>query len=220
MNCYSLQNRVVFLQLKSFCSILSIFCCDITRCSRHTAIFMFCTFQNHLYSITFCFLCHNQFSPLRLANHFNGFPITIPFSNCIVQCSIQSFFVNNAQTSSTKAKADPAVLFYIIELLVKQVQIKGSLCSSLYSFYLYLFQTERKVSTFIDIKQVILKIIRYTVHFFFILEGPEVTKRHYSQLSRHSSLSHGLYLVSLFEFHFYRQQQSKRSPPVSLLSLH
>ena len=32
---------------------------------------------------------------------------------------------------SANAKADPAILLYIVELLVKQVQIKGSLCSSL-----------------------------------------------------------------------------------------
>ena len=131
MYCYSLQNRVVFFQLKSFCSILSVLSCDITRCSRHSTVFVFCTFQNHLYSVTFCFLCHCKFSPLRLADYFNAFPITETFSYCIVQCSVQSFFVDDTQTVSTKAKADPTVLFYIIELFVKQVQIKGSFSSSL-----------------------------------------------------------------------------------------
>ena len=50
--------------------------CDITRCSRHSTVFVFCTFQNHLHSVTFCFLCHCKFSPLRLADYFNAFPIT------------------------------------------------------------------------------------------------------------------------------------------------
>lgn len=131
MYCYSLQNRVVFFQLKSFCSILSVLSCDITRCSRHSTVFVFCTFQNHLYSVTFCFLCHCKFSPLRLADYFNAFPITITLSYCILQSSIQTFFVNNAQTVGANAQTDPAVLFYIIEFLVKQVQIKGSFCSSL-----------------------------------------------------------------------------------------
>ena len=129
--CYSLQNRVVFFQLKSFCSILSVLSCDITRCSRHSTVFVFCAFQNHLYSVTFCFLCHCKFSPLRLADYFNAFPITITFSHCFSQRSIQSFFVDNTQPVSAKAKADPTILFYIIELFVKQVQIKGSLDSSL-----------------------------------------------------------------------------------------
>ena len=131
MYCYSLQNRVVFFQLKSFCSILSVLSCDITRCSRHSTVFVFCTFQNHLYSVTFCFLCHCKFSPLRLADYFNAFPITITFSHCFSQRSIQSLFVDNTQPVSTNAKADPTILFYIIELFVKQVQIKGSFSSSL-----------------------------------------------------------------------------------------
>ena len=131
MYCYSLQDRVVFLQFQSFSCILSVFCSDITRSSRHTTIFVFCAFQNHLYSVTFCFLCHNQYSPLLLANYFNAFPITITFSYRIFQSSVQSFLINNAQTISANAKADPAILLYIVELLVKQVQIKGSLCSSL-----------------------------------------------------------------------------------------
>ena len=91
--CYSLQNWVVFFQLKSFCSILSVLSCDITRCSRHSTVFVFCTFQNHLYSVTFCFLCHCKFSPLRLADYFNAFPITITFSHCFSQRSIQSFLL-------------------------------------------------------------------------------------------------------------------------------
>mgnify|MGYP006928746078 CR=1 FL=1 len=132
MYCYSLQNRVVFLQLKSFSCILSVFSCDIARCSRHSTLFVFCTFQNHLYSVTFCFLCHCKFSPLRLADYFNAFPITITFSHSFSQRSIQSFFVNNTQPVSANAKADPTILFYIVELFVKQVQIKGSLSSSLW----------------------------------------------------------------------------------------
>ena len=64
MYCHSLQNRVVFLQLQSLCGILSVLRRNITRSTRHTAILVFCAFQNHLYSVTFCFLCHNQYSPL------------------------------------------------------------------------------------------------------------------------------------------------------------
>ena len=82
-------------------------------------------------SVTFCFLCHCKFSPLRLADYFNAFPITITFSHCFSQRSIQSFFVDNTQPVSTNAKADPTILFYIVELFVKQVQIKGSFSSSL-----------------------------------------------------------------------------------------
>ena len=52
------------------------------------------------------------------------FPITITFSYCIFQSSVQSFLINNAQTISANAKADPAILLYIVELLVKQVQSK------------------------------------------------------------------------------------------------
>ncbi len=131
MYCNSLQNRVVFLQLKSFCSILSILSRDITRCSRHSTVFVFCTFQNHLYSVTFCFLCHCKFSPLRLADYFNAFPITETFSHSFGQRGIQPFFVDNTQPVSANTKADPTILFYIIELFVKQVQIKGSFSSSL-----------------------------------------------------------------------------------------
>lgn len=131
MYCYSLQNGVVFLQLQSLCGIFSVLRCNITRSSRHTASLVFCAFQNHLYSVTFCFLCHNSVFSYFLAYNFDAFPITQTFSYSIFQSSIQSFLINNAQTISANAKANPTILFYIIELLAKQVYIKGSFSSSL-----------------------------------------------------------------------------------------
>ena len=77
-----------------------------------------------------------------LADYINGdtyYKIQYPEHNLVrtkaqfklLQSSFQTFFVNNAQTVGANAQTDPAVLFYIIEFLVKQVQIKGSFCSSL-----------------------------------------------------------------------------------------
>ena len=59
MYCYSFQNRLVLLKFQSFSSIFSVLRCNITRSTRHTTFLVFCTFKDNLYSITFCFLCHN-----------------------------------------------------------------------------------------------------------------------------------------------------------------
>jgi hypothetical protein len=66
-----------------------------------------------------------------LANYFDAFPITITLGYRVAQRSVQTFLINNAKTSCAKAQANPAVLLYVVELLSKQVQIKGSLSSSL-----------------------------------------------------------------------------------------
>ena len=135
---YSFQNWIVFFQFQSFGRILSIFRCDITRSSRHTAVFVFSTFQYNLYSITFCFLCHICISSIFLADNFNVFPIAIPLSYCIFQSCIQAFFINDAQAVCTNAQANPAVLLYIIEFFIKQVHIKCSFGSSLSLFYSFI----------------------------------------------------------------------------------
>lgn len=49
----------------------------------------------------------------------------------IITLGCSKNLVDNTQPVSTNAKADPTILFYIIELFVKQVQIKGSFSSSL-----------------------------------------------------------------------------------------
>ena len=59
VNGYSLENGVVFLQLQAVGGILSVLGGNVTRSAGHTACLVLGAFKNHLYSITFSFLCHN-----------------------------------------------------------------------------------------------------------------------------------------------------------------
>jgi len=52
------KHRIIFHPFYPVRSVLPVFCGDISRHSRKSALLMFCTFQNYLLSVTFSFLCH------------------------------------------------------------------------------------------------------------------------------------------------------------------
>ena len=80
--------------------------------------------QDYLNAITLCFLaCH-----LLISYHFNVLPVYISLGNSLLQCSVQTYFVNHTKASSADLQLNPATLLYIVELLAEEVNIKASLC--------------------------------------------------------------------------------------------
>lgn len=55
---HSLEDGIVLLELKTLSCILAVLGGDIARSSGHSAGLVFGTFEDHLYAIAFCFLCH------------------------------------------------------------------------------------------------------------------------------------------------------------------
>ena len=46
------------------------------------------------------------------------------------QCCVETDTVNNAKTSRTDLQYNPTILFYIVEFLCEQIDIKSALCST------------------------------------------------------------------------------------------
>ena len=111
VNGYSSQNGVVFFQLQTLSGVFSVFGGNITRHTGQTTIFLFGAFENYLYSITFCFLCHVQVL-LNLS-------VQITFAGCLFEGCVQTDFVDSAETGSRYTQVNPAILFYPIELFRK-----------------------------------------------------------------------------------------------------
>ena len=53
-----LQHGIVFFQFQPLRGVFSVLCRNISGGAGHAARFVFCTFQNHLHPVTFCFFCH------------------------------------------------------------------------------------------------------------------------------------------------------------------
>ena len=128
MNSHLLQDGVILLKLETLGSILPVLRGDIARCAGQSALLHLGAFQNHLDSVAFNFLCH---SLNLLADYTNVLPITITLGHCILQSGVESYLVNVAQTGSADVQTNPAVLFYIVELLCEQVHVEASLRATL-----------------------------------------------------------------------------------------
>lgn len=53
VNGYFFEDRVEFLQLYSFRSVLTVFCGDVARGASYTRVFMLGAFQYYLYAVSF-----------------------------------------------------------------------------------------------------------------------------------------------------------------------
>jgi len=66
-----------------------------------------------------------------LTDYFNLIPIAISLGYRVVQRSVKSNFIDEAETCGTDTKAYPAILLYIVEFLRKQVYIESTLGTTL-----------------------------------------------------------------------------------------
>lgn len=70
-----LKDWVVLHQLKTLRSVLTILGSHVTACTWHTTVLMFSALEDNLYSITFCFLCHDIYSPITLMSFQSTKPL-------------------------------------------------------------------------------------------------------------------------------------------------
>jgi len=63
--------------------------------------------------------------------YFNVFPIYVALRHSLLQSSVKTYLVNETKTSCADLKANPALLFYIVEFLAEKVNVKASLCTVL-----------------------------------------------------------------------------------------
>lgn len=67
MNRHALEDRVVFLQLKTLGGVLFILCGDVARRSRLPAFLVLGALQYHLYSVSF--FCHDSLNVIKLCKN-------------------------------------------------------------------------------------------------------------------------------------------------------
>ena len=127
MNRHLLQNGVVLLELHSLGSVLAVLGGHVTASAGQTTGLHFRALEDDLHSVAFNFFSHG----FLLSYNFNVLPIDKALSNSLLQSSIESNFINETKTSSTDLKANPALLFYIVEFLAEQIDVKASLCTML-----------------------------------------------------------------------------------------
>src|SRR5574344_722054 len=126
MNGHTFQDGVILLEFHSLGSVLTVLGRYVTACSGQSTLFHFCALQDYLYTIAFFLACHSLVS-----YHFNILPVHETFGNSLLQGSIQTYFINHTQTSSTDLQLNPASLLYIVEFLAEQVNVKATLCAVL-----------------------------------------------------------------------------------------
>jgi hypothetical protein len=63
--------------------------------------------------------------------NFNVLPIDIALCNSLLEGGVETYLIDETKTSGTDLKANPALLFYIVEFLAEQIDVKASLCTML-----------------------------------------------------------------------------------------
>ena len=58
VNCVLPHDRVVLFQFHAIRVVLAVLFGDVAGSAGKTAVFMLCTFQDHLNAVAFAFLCH------------------------------------------------------------------------------------------------------------------------------------------------------------------
>lgn len=127
MNRHALQNGVVFLQLKTLCSVLAVLGGDIAARAGHTRCFVLCAFEDDLNAVSFSFLCHLlEFLKVEVSDFCQ-----IAFCDGVFDCAVEAFLIDDAKSLCRQVQNNPRIFFNPVELLCEEVDIETTLCATL-----------------------------------------------------------------------------------------
>ena len=128
MNSDTLEDRIVFLELKTLSGVLAVFGGDVARSAGHTARFVLGAFENYLHAITFSFLCHGRNYVERVRLKIDVFDLCeITLLGCVLNSCVEAFLINGAEAGSRNCEGDPSLLLNPVELFVEEIHVEFAL---------------------------------------------------------------------------------------------